>query len=62
MPEGSGGEDIVETGRRIRNMFSHPRASQVMPYAMALPVVITSHVVVARLFRQVADGNAPEFG
>ncbi|MFC4016439.1 hypothetical protein ACFOW4_00530 [Micromonospora sp. GCM10011542] len=49
-PEDEGDEDIVETGRRVRNMFSHPKASMVMPYAMALPMVVTSHRVVARLF------------
>ncbi|MBQ1036310.1 hypothetical protein [Micromonospora sp. C81] len=49
-PEEDGDEDIVETGRRVRNMFSHPKTSMVMPYAMALPMIITSHRVVARLF------------
>lgn len=49
-PEEGGDEDIVETGRRVRNMFSHPKASMVMPYAMALPMIITGHRVVARLF------------
>jgi hypothetical protein len=44
------GMDIIDVGRRIRNMYAHPRAALVMTYAMALPLIGSSHDIVSRLY------------
>ena len=45
-----GAEDILETGRVIRNFFVHEGKASVLPFAAAISVIRTSHVVVAELY------------
>lgn len=52
IPVGSDGapSDIWDAGRQLRNRFAHPEQMSVFSYGMALPMVRTSHVLVAELF------------
>jgi hypothetical protein len=43
------GKDLLDYGRRLRNMYSHPDAAYVMTYAAALPLIETSHRMVNRI-------------
>jgi hypothetical protein len=42
--------DLIDYGRHLRNSLSHPTSVMYMPYAAALPLIETSHRLVARLF------------
>jgi hypothetical protein len=42
--------DLIDYGRNLRNSLSHPTSVIYMPYAAALPLIETSHRLVARLF------------
>lgn len=45
-----GAEDILETGREVRNFFVHEGKASVLPFAVAVNVIRTSHVLVAELY------------